>query len=85
MEIKDMDVECPFLVVNPVTNSVEVIETMGLDAVCPSTVVNTSLELWLMYIQPWMEIEDVIVGCPFVVVTHWVRVDVVNFGEMEVI
>jgi hypothetical protein len=63
----------------------EVIETMGLDAVCPFSVVNTSLELWLMYIQPRMEIEDVIVGCPFVVVPHWVRVDVVNFGEMEVI
>jgi hypothetical protein len=90
-EVKDMyPAGCPFMMVNPVVNSsrmaeMEVVETMHMDVVHPSMVVHMSLEVWLMYIQPRMEIEDVIVGCHFVVVTHWVKVDVVIFGKMEVI
>jgi hypothetical protein len=69
--------------VNP--GEMEVTKTMGMDAGCPSMVVNMKLEPWLLDRQPWMEIEDVIVGCPFVVVNPWMKMDVVNLGEVEII
>jgi hypothetical protein len=67
------------------SGEMEVTKTMGMDAGCPSMVVNMKLEPWLLDRQPWMEIEDVIVGCPFVVVNPWMKTDVVNLGEVEII
>lgn len=70
----------------------EVIKTSIADARFPSMVVSplAKFDPCLMDSQSSIEIEDMCAGCPcmvrpFVVATHWVKVEMVNFGEMKVI